>query len=94
MPSDEVNGAAVKLRHGSMINMEDLQQLNDEFVAAQEELDRARRLAAKLEEVVAMRTAVLSALVEWRGTSKDIGANGESLYGIIDWAKAQLEEVP
>lgn len=89
-----VSAGAVRLRYGSVINLDDLGQLNDEFVAAQDELDRARRLAAKLEEVVAMRNNVLRALVDWKGAERDTGANGNSLYAIIDWAKAQLSEVP
>lgn len=51
------------------------------------ERDRARLLAAKLEEVVAMRTAVCRALADWDGQAT-------TLAGIRAWAIAQLEEVP
>lgn len=85
-----VSAGAVRLRYGSVINLDDLGQLNDEFIAAQDELDRARRLAAKLEEVVAMRNNVLGALVEYHEAGRATGA----LPGIVAWAKAQLSEVP
>lgn len=62
---------------------------------AVEERDRARALAAKLEEVVAMRDTVLRALVEWADDPVRRPA-GELLVplGIVEWARAQLSEVP
>lgn len=71
------------------ISTELLDAAVQEIQALVEQRDRARRLAAHLEEVVAMRTAVLAALVEWRADD-----NSHALPGIIDWARAQLSEVP
>jgi hypothetical protein len=62
----------------------------DRLLRVVEERDRARALAAHLEEVVAMRNNVLEALVSGhqRGDSRPF------LLGIIEWAEAQLSEVP
>lgn len=85
-----VSAGAVRLRYGSVINMDDLGALNDEMVAAQDELDRARRLAAKLEEVVAMRNNVLGALIAaWHEENPE-----RPLRAAMEWAMAQLSEVP
>lgn len=56
------------------------------------ERDRARALAAHLEEVVAMRTLVLKALVDFKNVSYDRPAGG--LMAICEWAEAQLSEIP
>lgn len=83
--------ALVKLTHGSVLNWQDFKGLDREIKELEAERDRARALAAKLEEVVAMRTAVLAALVEERARPVYITARMEA---IMDWAVAQLSEVP
>lgn len=81
MPAEaDLGGAEVT------ITLEDLVSASRELHRAEEERDRARALAAKLEEVVAMRTAVLKALVEMD--------NLLQLPAIQEWAAAQLSEVP
>lgn len=69
--------------------------LTKELDATLHELDRARRLATKLEEVVAMRTAVLESLIEW--FDRDGWLHDQrslTLNSLMAWAKAQLGEVP
>lgn len=53
------------------------------------ERDRARALAAKLEEVVAMRTTIVQALAD-----RDPDERPEVVIGLQAWAKAQLSEIP
>lgn len=84
-----------RLSGGSLLTEQDILGLGGEIEELHAKLDRARGLAAKLEEVVAMRTAVLAALVDW--STADLGSHGataQQLNGIVSWAMAQLEEVP
>lgn len=85
--------AIVKLRGGSLLSWDDFQAISTGLHELEDQLDRARRLAAHLEEVVAMRTNVLAALVEWRRADGRAGSE-QQLNGIVSWAMAQLEEIP
>lgn len=66
------------------------QELFDSVVAEVEgERDRARALAAKLEEVVAMRTLIVKALAE-----RDPDVRPDQMIALQAWARAQLSEIP
>ncbi len=54
----------------------------------EEERDRARLLAVRLEEVVAMRTSIVRALADRNPDDTN------ALIALTAWAKAQLAEVP
>ena len=53
------------------------------------ERDDARRLAAKLEEVVAMRTAIVKAVAE-----RNPDVRPDQMIALQSWARAQLSEIP
>lgn len=86
--------ALVKLRGGSVLSWADFQAISSGLHDLEDQLDRARRLAAHLEEVVAMRNNVLAALVDWAGVHGHSKNDHATLNGIAAWAKAQLEEIP
>lgn len=67
--------------------------LNAAITELEGERDRARALAAKLEEVVAMRNTVLAALVAYGNAGYKERQPGE-LMAIAIWAEAQLSEIP
>lgn len=60
-----------------------------ELAAVEEERDRARSLAAKLEEVVAMRTAIVKAVADRNPDSRP-----DEMIAVQAWARAQLSEIP
>lgn len=81
------------------ISAELLDAAVQEIQALVEQRDRARRLAAHLEEVCAMRTAVLRALVEWHDAPAPPNTIANRLApigpkAVVDWARAQLSEIP
>lgn len=75
------------------ITLAELVEASRAVQLAEEERDRARFLAAKLEEVVAMHRTVLEALVAWGRAGYD-GRRPGDLMAICEWAEAQLSEVP
>lgn len=81
--------AIVKLRGGSLLSWDDFQAISTGLHELEDQLDRARRLAAKLEEVVAMRTSIVRALAE-----RDPDQRPDQMIALQAWAKAQLEEIP
>lgn len=91
----QADGAEVGLR----LSWETFQKMADEYTEMEEERDRARRLAVKLEEVVAMRSAVLRALVEWADAPAPPRTIANRLdpigpKAVVDWARAQLAVIP
>lgn len=90
-----IDNSLVRLAHGSVISMRDLKEMSAALFAAEGERDRARRLAAHLEEVVEMRTAVLRTFVAWFNLEGPMGGKSvHTLAAAFEWAEAQLSEVP
>lgn len=83
----DMDTISAKMDNGTRMVVLTEASLNAAIEELEDERDRARALAAKLEEVVAMRTLVLETICLSHGA-------GHSIEAHVHWARAQLSEIP